>query len=114
MGWLRKIADVIEAKIIEVLFGTNSLTDVGCTCKLFHKEALKGLAPFWRTSNALFATELLLLVVTKRIKFIEIPITFGERVGKSTLTGEWYQLVKWGAHILWFIVSTWVKWIFGR
>ncbi|MES2087676.1 MAG: glycosyltransferase family 2 protein [Patescibacteria group bacterium] len=113
MGFLRKMADVFEAKIIEVLFGTNSLTDVGCTCKLFHKEVLRELAPHWKTTNALFATELLLLVVSRKIKFIEIPITFGERVGESTLTGHWYDLVKWGARILWFIFSTWMKWFFG-
>ncbi len=114
MGFVRKIANAFEAKIVEVLFGTSSLTDVGCTCKLFHKEVVKKLAPLWEKGNGLFATELLLLVVSNRIKFIEIPITFGERVGESSLTGKRLDLVKWGLRILWFILSTWVKWVFKR
>lgn len=114
MGFWRKWADVIEGKIIEVLFLTNSVTDVGCTCKLLRRDVAEELGRSWRTTNALFATELLLLVVAKRIKFIEIPITFGERVGESTLTGLWWQLPKWGLHILWFIVSFWARWVFGH
>lgn len=114
MGLLRKLANVFEAKIIEVLFATNSLTEIGCTCKLFQRDALMRLSTLWRTTNALFATELLLLVITQRIKFIEIPITFRERVGESQLTSRWYQLAKWGLHILWFILSFWFAWIFKK
>jgi glycosyltransferase involved in cell wall biosynthesis len=114
MGLLRKLANVFEAKVIEVLFATNSLTEIGCTCKLFHREVLKELEPLWKTTNALFATELLLLTIVKRITFIEIPITFGERVGESGLTARWYHLVKWGLHILGFILGFWFRWIFGE
>lgn len=114
MGLVRKLANVFEVKIIEVFFATNSLTDVGSTCKLFHKDILRQLEPLWRTTNALFATELLLLVITKRIKFIEIPITFRGREGESSLTAKWYHLIKWGSHILWFIVSFWVRWVVER
>ena len=114
MGLTRKLADVIEAKIIEVFFATNSLTDVGCTCKLFKKDVLQKLQPLWRTGNALFATELLLLVVAKRIKFVEIPVTFGERVGKSGLTARWYHLTKWGIYILGFIFYFSIRWIVRR
>jgi len=113
MGLFRKLANVFEAKVIEILFATNSLTEIGCTCKLFNKDAIKQIQPLWRTKNALFATELLLLVVAKRIKFIEIPVTFQERVGESTLTGKWYQLIKWGLRILSFILLFWIRWIRG-
>ena len=114
MGLLRKLANVFEAKVIEVLFVTNSLTEIGCTCKLFEKKTLLSLASYWRTTNALFATELLLLVVSKRIKFIEIPISFSERVGESTLTAKFHQQAKWGLKIFWFILSFWATWIFKK
>lgn len=110
MGLMRKLADVFEAKVIEVLFATNSLTDVGCTYKLFHRDTIEKIAPLWREGSPLFATELILLTVTERIPFIEIPITFRERVGESTLTARFSQLAGWGIKILCFIVSFWVKW----
>ena len=110
MGLWRKFANVLEAKTIEILFNTNALTDVGCTYKLFTKEAIKKLKPYWRTKNSLFATELVLLTVSKNLKFIEIPITFKKRVGKSTFTEKWYMLVKWGIHIQLFILGFWLRW----
>jgi glycosyltransferase involved in cell wall biosynthesis len=111
MGLLRKLANVFEAKVIEVLFATNSLTEIGCTCKLFRREELMRLAPLWKTRNALFATELLLLTITERISFIEIPIFFSERVGESQLTAKFHQQAKWGIKILWFILTFWWKWV---
>jgi glycosyltransferase involved in cell wall biosynthesis len=105
MGLSRKLADVFEAKVIEVMYGTNSLTDVGCTYKLFHRDVISKIAPYWRENGALFATELMLLVIRMRIPFIEIPITFGERVGESTLTARFRDLAKWGIKIMAFIIK---------
>src|SRR3989344_1569514 len=45
MGLSRKLANVFEAKLLEVLFGANSLTDVGCICKLFHRDILRKSQP---------------------------------------------------------------------
>lgn len=109
MGLGRKFANVLEAKTIEILFNTNSLTDVGCTYKLFTKQALKKLSPLWRTRNSLFATELVLLTVSENMKFIEIPITFRKRIGASTFTDKWYKLAKWGIHIQLHIFAFWLR-----
>ncbi len=114
MDFFRKWANVIEAKTIEVLFNTNSLTDVGCTYKLFKKSALNKLSQHWRTTNSLFATELLLLTVSQNLKFIEIPINFRKRVGVSSLTGKWYQLIKWALLIQTYIFSFWLRWLFNK
>jgi glycosyltransferase involved in cell wall biosynthesis len=110
----RKFANVIEAKTIEILFNTQSLTDVGCTYKLFSKSAIKKLSRQWKTTNALFSTELVLLTVTHKLKFIEIPITFKKRVGQSSLTGQGYKLVKWGIFIQLYILSFWIKSFFKK
>ena len=111
MGLSRKLANVLVAKLLEVLFNTNALTEVGCTYKCFHRSALADLARYWQTTDALFATELLLLVVTRRISYVEIPISFGARVGVSSLTARWHQLALWGLRILAFILIFWIKWM---
>jgi glycosyltransferase involved in cell wall biosynthesis len=110
----RKWANVIEAKTIEVLFNTNSLTDVGCTYKLFKRSALDKLSKYWKTTNSLFATELLLLTVSGNLKFIEIPINFKKRIGESSLTGKWHQLIKWGILIQTYIFVFWGKWLLQK
>lgn len=114
MGLLRKLADVFEAKVIEVLFATNSLTDVGCTYKLFHRDAIAQIKGKWKEGSPLFATELILLTVSQRIPFIEIPVTFRERVGESTLTARFSQLAAWGLRILFYILRFWVRWIIKK
>ncbi len=109
MGLGRKFANVFEAKTIEILFNTNALTDVGCTYKLFTKQAIKKLSPLWKTRSSLFATELVLLTVQENMKFIEIPITFKKRLGTSTFTDKWYKLAKWGIHIQLYILTFWIR-----
>ena len=70
MHFWRRLADVIYAKTIEVIFSTTTLTDIGCTYKLFHNKILRQLEPHFQTTDSLFATELTLLVATHRIPFV--------------------------------------------
>lgn len=111
MGLLRKLANVIEAKTIEYMFNTNSLSDVGCSYKLFTKSTLRKFSKLWETHNSLFATELVLLTVTQNTNFVEIPVSFRHRVGKSTFTDTLYKMSKWGVKIYLFIFRFWIKWL---
>lgn len=116
MGVARKFANVFEAKTMEILFNTNALTDIGCTFKLFTKEAVRKIVPFWRTRNSLFATELVLLTISnKTLNFIEIPVTFKKRVGTSVFVSTLSKQAKWAVKIQLFILWFWLRWIiFGN
>ncbi len=113
MTVVRKFANVFEAKTIEVLFNTNALTDIGCTYKLFKRETLKKMTPYFRTRNSLFATELVLLAVAMNTRFIDIPVTFKKRIGTSTFVEDWRKAAKWGIKIQLFILGYWLGWIFN-
>ena len=110
MNPVRRIVDVIYAKVIEVMFATKTLTDIGCTYKLFRKDTLRRLEPYFQTTDSLFATELLLLVVTRRIPFVEIPVTFRPRIGTSGTIPHLRALVYWAVRIWIFIWACWWKW----
>jgi len=114
MGFLRKYADIFEGKTIELLFNTNALSDVGCTYKLLTRQAISKILPLWQTSGGLFATELILLSITEKLKFVEIPITFKERVGVSVMVNSVRKLIKWGLLIYSFIFFFWFRWIFRK
>lgn len=111
MTLARKFANVFEAKTMEILFNTNALTDVGCTYKLFTKEAIRKITPLWRTRNSLFATELMLLTISEKLHFIEIPITFKKRIGTSTFVSTFPKMAKWAIRIQLFILIFWLHWI---
>lgn len=114
MDFLRKWANVFEAKTIELLFNTNALSDIGCTYKLFKKEALHKLSQLWQTKNSLFATELVLLTASEKLHFIEIPVTFKKRVGTSAFVSTFAKLAKWGLLVYILIFLFWGKWILKK
>lgn len=115
MGVIRKFANVIEAKTIEILFNTNALTDVGCASKLFTRKALRKITPLWKIQkSALFNTELVLLTVREDVSFVEIPITYLKRVGKSAVVGNNWQAVRWAFIIQTYILIFWANWIIGK
>ncbi|OGM70777.1 hypothetical protein A2975_02710 [Candidatus Woesebacteria bacterium RIFCSPLOWO2_01_FULL_44_14] len=108
MGIARKFANVIEAKTIEILFNSVALTDVGCAYKLFKRKALTKIMPRWRMrSSPLFNTELILLTVSQKLKFVEIPITYKRRVGRSSIVDNWYQVIRWAITIQVYIFFFW-------
>lgn len=110
MGVIRKFANVIEAKTIEILFNTNALTDVGCAYKLFQRKALHKISKLWRIQKSpLFNTELTLLVVREHISFVEIPVTYLQRVGKSSIVGSWFQVIKWAVLIQLYTLYFWIQ-----
>ena len=114
MTLMRKLANVFEAKTIELLFNTNALTDIGCTYKLFRKETIRKFEKYWQTHNSLFATELILLSVALNTKFIDIPITFKKRIGQSTFVEKWHQSAKWAIRIQLYILSFWLRWLINN
>ena len=109
MNPLRSFGNVVAAKTIQMLFSTNALSDVGCTYKLFHTEALQKLAPYFTRVDPLFATELVLLAAACRIPFAEIPITFQQRVGTSAITPHWRKWFGLGIQVFLYIWLFWFK-----
>lgn len=114
MFFLRRIADVLEGKLMEVLFFANRLTDVGCTYKLLHKEIARKLSPCWLKGDSHFVTEMTLQVVARRIPFVEIPVTFKRRIGASAVTESLKNIVKWGTKLFLFIIFFRIYWITQR
>jgi len=94
MGFMLRWGNWVVSKIIEILFNTSSLTDVGCTMKLIKREAYEKIRPFFTIGGSQFNPELMILVILNRIKFIEIPVNYRPRVGRSSVTGN--KLVAFG------------------
>jgi glycosyltransferase involved in cell wall biosynthesis len=103
MYFLRRMADVAEALLIEILFFSNRLTDVGCTYKMLNRDVVKQLEPHWITGDSHFNTEVELQAVLRKISFVEIPVAFIKRVGVSSVTESFGKSARWGLKLLLFI-----------
>jgi len=88
MGMFLRIGNWFVAKLIEFLFLTGVLTDVGCSMKLLSRSAYEKLKGSFTVGTSHFNPELMCLVILKNISFIEIPVKYAQRVGKSMVTGS--------------------------
>ena len=88
MGRFLRWGNWAVAKMTEVLFNTTLLTDMGCTHRLFHREALQLIRPHLTIGGSHFGPQLLMEVVAHGIPFVEIPLNYRMRVGKSSVTGD--------------------------
>jgi glycosyltransferase involved in cell wall biosynthesis len=88
MGWFLRFGNWAVAKLLEILFNTNSLTDVGCTYRLVHKKVIQELLPLFMVRSNFFGPEMMVRGYLKKYKCIQIPVVYKERIGKSSVTGD--------------------------
>ena len=97
MGFLMKWGNWAVAKLVEFLFNTNQLTDVGCTYRLIKRKAYEHIKDKFVITGHEFNPDMMLQVIKNKIPFIEIPVNYNKRVGISSVTGERIKAIKLGA-----------------
>jgi glycosyltransferase involved in cell wall biosynthesis len=100
MGWFLQLGNWFVAKLIEVLFNTTSLSDVGCTFRVLSREVVEDLSPAFRHTQSAFGLEMLLLATVRRIKVVQIPVNYHARVGHSSVTGDFEKTLKLGLQMI--------------
>ena len=88
MEWFLRWGNWAVAKLIEALFNTSHLSDVGCTYRLFTRELAELIAERMRIGGNHAGPEMMLLAITSGARFVEIPVNYLPRVGTSSATGS--------------------------
>jgi glycosyltransferase involved in cell wall biosynthesis len=88
MNWFLRWGNWAVAKLIEVLYNTPYLSDVGCTYRLLSRECVRRIEPEFRSKGSRFGLEMQLLVVATGERFVQVPINYHPRVGESAVTGD--------------------------
>jgi glycosyltransferase involved in cell wall biosynthesis len=104
MGLLLKWGNWAVAKLVEALFNTSHLSDVGCTYKLLHRSLARRLLPELRVGGSHFGPELMLAVITSGARFVEVPVNYLPRVGTSAVTGDLRKAIVLGLQMIGFIL----------
>lgn len=105
MGWFLKFGNWSVAKLMQVLYNTNSLSDVGCTFRLITKEGLKKIENSFKIKSNFFGPEMMLLTKFHGLKFLQIPINYKDRIGESSVTGSLIKAFKLGLQMIWLILT---------
>ena len=89
MGSFLRWGNWFVAKLLEVLFNTSYMSDVGCTFRLFDSKVASFILDKELSDKSSFGLEMQVEVVkSKKFSYVQIPIRYGPRIGKSTITGE--------------------------
>ena len=104
MGAFLKWGNWAVAKMVEVLFNTSHLSDVGCTYKLISRPLAEQLGPRFTVGDSHFGPELMLRVITSGARFVEVPVNYLPRVGQSAVTGDHAKAFGLGLRMIAFIL----------
>lgn len=104
MGFFLKWGNWAVAKLVEVLFNTSHLSDVGCTYRLLHRQLAQRLTPGFTVGGSHFGPELMLLTIVSGARIVEVPVNYLPRVGLSSVTGDLAKAAILGVQMIGFIV----------
>jgi glycosyltransferase involved in cell wall biosynthesis len=88
MGWFLRWGNWAAAKLVEVLFNTSHLSDIGCTYRLLDRSLADHLLASMRVGGNHAGPEILLLTIVSGARFVEVPVNYLPRVGRSSVTGD--------------------------
>jgi glycosyltransferase involved in cell wall biosynthesis len=104
MGWFLKWGNWAVAKLVEAIFNTSHLSDVGCTYRLLTRGAYERIRDRFSIGGSHFGPELMLLTIASGMRFVEIPVNYLPRVGRSSVTGDLGKAVKLGLTMIAFVL----------
>ena len=100
MGWFLQWGNWAVAKMVEVLYNTSYLSDVGCTFRIMTREQADLILAQSRLDGSAYGLEMLLLAVSMKTKLVQVPVNYLERVGVSSVTGDFGKTVKLGLSMI--------------
>ena len=105
MGFFIRWGNWAVAKLMEFLFNSTNLTDVGCTMRLIKRPALDQIAPDFRVGGSFFGPEMMLLSLLSGQAMVQIPVHYTQRVGTSSVTGDPVKAVRLGLRMIALILE---------
>lgn len=104
MGAFLKWGNWAVAKMVEAIFNTSHLSDIGCTYRLMNRDTAEFLARNMTVGGSHAGPEMLMLTITSGRRFVEIPVNYLPRVGTSSVTGEPVVAIRLGLRMIAFIL----------
>lgn len=104
MGLFLKWGNYAVGKLMEFLFNTTFLSDVGCTMKLLHRHVYQTVRPQFTVGGSAFGPQLMMLCILNGYPFVEIPVNYRKRVGESSVTGSKLKAFRLGCEMILMIL----------
>ena len=109
MGPFLRWGNWAVAKLIEVLYNTAYLSDVGCTFRVMTRDQAHEILRRSRLDGSAYGLEMLLLSVITRARMVQVPVNYHSRVGVSSVTGELDKTIRLGLEMIVLVLKMWVR-----
>jgi glycosyltransferase involved in cell wall biosynthesis len=100
MAWFLRWGNWGVAKLMEFLFNTSHLSDVGCTYRLLRRGLADEVAATMKVGGSHAGAEIMLLTIASGARFVEVPVNYLPRVGASSVTGSPMRAVGVGLRMI--------------
>ena len=105
MGWFLRFGNWAVAKLLMVLFGSCSLTDVGCTYRVFNRKVAVHVLENCRIKANFFSPEMMIATIRSKFRNAQIPVNYKSRIGVSSATGNHWVAFKLGLQMIKLILQ---------
>jgi glycosyltransferase involved in cell wall biosynthesis len=109
MGPFLRWGNWAVAKLIEVLYNTAYLSDVGCTFRVMTRSQADEILRRSKLDGSAYGLEMLLLSVIMRARMVQVPVNYQSRVGVSSVTGELDKTIRLGLEMIVLVLRMWVR-----
>jgi glycosyltransferase involved in cell wall biosynthesis len=109
MGWFLRWGNWAVAKLIEVLYNTSYLSDVGCTFRVMTRAQAQSILRRSTLDGSAYGLEMLLISVITRARMVQVPVNYHPRVGVSSVTGELGKTISLGLEMIRLVLRMWVR-----
>lgn len=105
MQFYLRVGNIAVAKFLEYLFFGPTLSDVGCTYKMISRNSYEKIKDELIVTGSEFQPELMIRLILKKERILEIPVNYLEREGKSKITFNFFSSFKLAIKMIFLIVS---------
>jgi glycosyltransferase involved in cell wall biosynthesis len=105
MGWFLKWGNWAVAKLVEVMFNTSHISDMGCSFRLFNRRMAGYIAETMKIGGSHAGAEIMMLVLVSGARFVEIPVNYLPRVGRSSVTGDPLKAFLLGLRVIALVIG---------
>jgi glycosyltransferase involved in cell wall biosynthesis len=105
MDWFLRLGNWAVAKLMEFLFNTSHISDVGCTYRLLRRETAQFVAREMKVGGHHAGVEIMLLTIVSGRRFVEVPVNYLPRVGTSSVTGHRRLAIQVGLRMIALILK---------
>ncbi len=105
MIFLRRFINFSLGKLINLLYFSSPLTDVGCTLRLTNHKGWNKIVKYCKASDWIFLTEWIIVAAKNRVRYKEIPVNYSRPKEKSYSNISFFEQAIRGFKIFFYILK---------